>query len=191
MERAFPHLRPSQWEFALRTATKVIFDVSAPVEVRSVVVQSLAAYLRRVWPRLKEDPAFHAMHRDTLRSLIDKRDAQSFAKLASSLPLPVEDRDVLQPAAKEKAWAIVSSALPHMTGANLNFLGIKADDSWTVSRCMAGEQTRLEYLNLNDNKTLGSEDIGVQALCPPGPQLRGFIREPPRSLGNPSVQILF
>jgi hypothetical protein len=161
--RAYPHLHVSQWVFATDTARKIIFDVSTPVAVRAAVAKSLATYLQTGWPELKEEPAFHTVHLSMLQSLVERRDAKLFAQLAKSLPLLLEDRDVLQPAAKEKAWAVVASALPHVTGANLNYLGIDAVGLQTVLRRMSDRRTKLQYLNLNDNKTLGCED-GVRAV---------------------------
>ena len=82
------------------------------------------------------------------------------------VPIRIDDRDAAQPAAKDGVWELVAAILMFADGANINFLNISAQNLQGVVEIMEGRDsdTSLKYLNLNDNKKLATEELGVEAI---------------------------
>jgi hypothetical protein len=170
LRRAFPILGASHWRFVSTTAATFVLDLQCPGDVRSEVAETFVSWVRCTWDELQAEPSlfndFCEMHRQVVKGLIRARNVAQLLTYLKGVPIRIDDRDAAQPAAKDGVWELVAAILMFADGANINFLNISAQNLHGVVEIMEGRDsdTSLKYLNLNDNKKLATEELGVEAI---------------------------
>lgn len=94
-------------------------------------------------------------------SLLTSKAREVFLRLADISLVKIKDRETTVPHSKSHDWQMVGAILKHSLEANVNFCNLKAHDLHSM---LEAGRLPLQYLNINDNKELCKERVGVDAV---------------------------